>query len=377
MKNPLIYVSYGTRPEAIKLAPLILRLRTDPTLDVFAASTGQHLDLLDQVHQAFEFLPDANLKVHSTGQSLNSLTGKVLEATELMLAQCLPDYVIVQGDTASAFAAALAAFNVGVPIGHLEAGLRSGDLAQPYPEEGNRRMISAISSIHLTPTRVATENLLKENYSASSIYQVGNTVIDALQDQQVILGETSEKDFSQIREVLVTAHRRENWGGPMEDIAVAIKELVAKDSRLVFNVVLHANPSLQEHFKRHLGSMDRVNLMPALEYRELVRVMANSWLILTDSGGIQEEGPSLGVPILVLRDVTERPEGVEAGNAILIGTNPMRIVEMVERLGSEPGLYSSMSLATNPYGDGNASSRVIDVLKMQFGIKTTFEEFSG
>jgi UDP-N-acetylglucosamine 2-epimerase (non-hydrolysing) len=211
MKNPLIYISYGTRPEAIKLAPLILRLRQDPELDIVAVSTGQHLDLLDQVHDAFEFKPDMDLEVYSTGQSLNTLSGKVLSSTEAMLAELKPDFVIVQGDTTSAFASALAAFNSGVAVGHLEAGLRSGDLTQPYPEEGNRKMISAISSLHFTPTQEATNNLLSENVGMTSIFQVGNTVIDALQDQQEKLGGSLYKDFSGIKEILVTAHRRENW----------------------------------------------------------------------------------------------------------------------------------------------------------------------
>jgi UDP-N-acetylglucosamine 2-epimerase (non-hydrolysing) len=377
MKNPLIYISYGTRPEAIKLAPLILRLRQDPELDIVAVSTGQHLDLLDQVHDAFEFKPDMDLEVYSTGQSLNTLSGKVLSSTEAMLAELNPDFVIVQGDTTSAFASALAAFNSGVAVGHLEAGLRSGDLTQPYPEEGNRKMISAISSLHFTPTQEATNNLLSENVGMTSIFQVGNTVIDALQDQQEKLGGSLYKDFSGIKEILVTAHRRENWGAPMVNISVAIKTLLARDENLMFNVVLHANPSIQEDFKRELGGLTRVNLLQPLKYRELVKLMSNSWLVLTDSGGIQEEAPSLGIPVLVLREVTERPEGVSAGNAVLVGTNSEKIVEVVENLINEENFYSSMSNVANPYGDGKASFRVIQALKLHFRLGTDFQAFNG
>jgi UDP-N-acetylglucosamine 2-epimerase (non-hydrolysing) len=377
MKNPLIYISYGTRPEAIKLAPLILRLRQDPELDIVAVSTGQHLDLLDQVHDAFEFKPDMDLEVYSTGQSLNTLSGKVLSSTEAMLAELKPDFVIVQGDTTSAFASALAAFNSGVAVGHLEAGLRSGDLTQPYPEEGNRKMISAISSLHFTPTQEATNNLLSENVGMTSIFQVGNTVIDALQDQQEKLGGSLYKDFSGIKEILVTAHRRENWGAPMVNISVAIKTLLARDESLMFNVVLHANPSIQEDFKRELGGLTRVNLLQPLKYRELVKLMSNSWLVLTDSGGIQEEAPSLGIPVLVLREVTERPEGVSAGNAVLVGTNSEKIVEVVENLINEENFYSSMSNVANPYGDGKASFRVIQALKLHFRLGTDFQAFNG
>lgn len=377
MKNPLIYISYGTRPEAIKLAPLILRLRQDPELDIVAVSTGQHLDLLDQVHDAFEFKPDMDLEVYSTGQSLNTLSGKVLSSTEAMLAELKPDFVIVQGDTTSAFASALAAFNSGVAVGHLEAGLRSGDLTQPYPEEGNRKMISAISSLHFTPTQEATNNLLSENVGMTSIFQVGNTVIDALQDQQEKLGGSLYKDFSGIKEILVTAHRRENWGAPMVNISVAIKTLLARDENLMFNVVLHANPSIQEDFKRELGGLTRVNLLQPLKYRELVKLMSNSWLVLTDSGGIQEEAPSLGIPVLVLREVTERPEGVSAGNAVLVGTNSEKIVEVVENLINEENFYSSMSNVANPYGDGKASFRVIQALKLHFRLGTDFQAFNG
>jgi UDP-N-acetylglucosamine 2-epimerase (non-hydrolysing) len=377
MKNPLIYISYGTRPEAIKLAPLILRLRQDPELDIVAVSTGQHLDLLDQVHDAFEFKPDMDLEVYSTGQSLNTLSGKVLSSTEAMLAELKPDFVIVQGDTTSAFASALAAFNSGVAVGHLEAGLRSGDLTQPYPEEGNRKMISAISSLHFTPTQEATNNLLSENVGMTSIFQVGNTVIDALQDQQEKLGGSLYKDFSGIKEILVTAHRRENWGAPMVNISVAIKTLLARDENLMFNVVLHANPSIQEDFKRELGGLTRVNLLQPLKYRELVKLMSNSWLVLTDSGGIQEEAPSLGIPVLVLREVTERPEGVSAGNAVLVGTNSEKIVEVVENLINEENFYSSMSSVANPYGDGKASFRVIQALKLHFRLGTDFQAFNG
>lgn len=374
MLKPLIAICYGTRPEAIKLAPLILRLKSSPYFKSFVISTGQHVEMLGQVHAAFGFSPDQDLAVHTPNQNLNQLVAKITSEISELLSSAKPDFLVVQGDTVSALSSALAAFNLGVPVAHVEAGLRSHDLKQPFPEEGYRKLISAISSLHFAPTSNAVSNLLNENVEPTSIFKTGNTVIDALLDQKKIQG-ISPTGHTTRKNILVTAHRRENWGQPILNVLESINELVDLYPDLHFQVVLHANPELQKTYRKVLKESKQIELLSPLDYKSLISKIANAWLILTDSGGIQEEAPALGVPVFVLRNTTERPEGVGTGNARLVGTDKNVIKDGVTELLENPPTYLKMSQATNPYGDGMASERIIEALKNWFGIESTLDDF--
>jgi UDP-N-acetylglucosamine 2-epimerase (non-hydrolysing) len=359
---------FGTRPEAIKLAPVINRLteRAD-RLHSIVAVTAQHREMLDQVLHLFAITPDYDLDLMRAGQSPFEITAQALMGLKPILEVEQPDIVLVQGDTTTVLAASLAAYYLKIPIGHIEAGLRTYDKFQPFPEEINRRLTSALADLHFAPTPVARDHLLRENIPDDCIYVTGNTVIDALLSvahrpytfRSAPLGGLA---FDQSRVLLVTAHRRENWGRPIQNICTAIRCLVAdfSDVTVVFSV--HKNPIVRQIVNTELGGVDRVHLLEPVDYEPFVHLMKRAHFILTDSGGVQEEAPSLGKPVLVLRDVTERPEGVVAGTLRLVGTDTERIIAEATRLLTDPGAYMTMAQARNPYGDGHAAERVVDLL---------------
>lgn len=367
---------FGTRPEAIKMAPVVIGLKQAEGIDAKVCVTAQHREMLDQVLDLFEIVPDYDLDLMRPGQDLFDITSKVLLALRDLLRQERPDIVLVHGDTTTCFAAALAAFYEGIAIGHVEAGLRTGDLGAPFPEEANRSLAGRLTSLHFAPTKGAADNLIRENVSEETIHITGNTVIDALlmvrnkvsdypaSHWSDLLGENL---YSRIvdqgrRLILITGHRRENFGQGFIDLCSAIRELAERHPDWDLLYPVHLNPNVQKPVYELLAGLSNVHLIPPQDYAPFVWLMDRSDLILTDSGGIQEEGPSLGKPVLVMRDVTERPEAVDAGTVKLVGTNSEMIVSSVEQLIEDSVLYAKMSQAHNPYGDGNASSRIADVL---------------
>ncbi|MCX7796972.1 MAG: UDP-N-acetylglucosamine 2-epimerase (non-hydrolyzing) [bacterium] len=364
---------FGTRPEVSKLAPVIFEARKESRLETIIVSTGQHREMLDQMLKVFSITPDIDLSIMEEKQSLSSVTVKIIDRIEPVILSYKPDMVVVQGDTSSAFLASLVSFYNKIPIAHVEAGLRSFDIYNPFPEEANRRFISVVSSLNLAPTKKAKENLLREGVKEESIIVTGNTIVDAL---YWIAKDISEIDTTK-RLILVTAHRRENWGEPMEELALAIKELVMEFPDIAFIVPLHKNPVVREIFGKILSNVDRVELLEPLDYPSLIKVMKSAYLILTDSGGIQEEAPTFGKPVLVLRDTTERPEGIERGVAKLIGMHKENIIESVRELLTNQTLYISMSKAGNPYGDGKAGERTVKAIMHFFGMCERPDEFTS
>lgn len=356
---------FGTRPEAIKLAPVVRELAKHPDeINSRVCITAQHREMLDQVLDLFEISPDYDLNLMKPNQSLEALTSRILLELTPILQQEKPDWLLVQGDTTTVMAASLAAFYQGVKVGHVEAGLRTGDKQHPFPEEINRRIAGVVADFHFAPTRWAAENLRKENVPSEQILQTGNTVIDALQWAVKLPVPSAIQDLlSQVspsRLILVTAHRRENFGEPLEQICLALKEIAngyAKNVHLVYPV--HLNPRVQEPVYRILKDIPNITLLPPLDYLFLVHLMKNAYLVLTDSGGIQEEAPGLGKPVLVLREKTERPEGVEAGTVRLVGTDKDRIIANTRELLDHSEAYRQMAQAVNPYGDGKASERIV------------------
>lgn len=358
---------FGTRPEAIKLCPTVLYLRQHSPLDVRVCVTAQHRGLLDQVLAAFHVEPDHDLDLMLPGQTLFQSTARILTGLEPVLEQERPDLVLVQGDTTTTMAGALASFYRKIPVGHVEAGLRTGDLYQPFPEEANRLVTSRLATLHFAATRWAAGNLLREGVPADSISITGNTGIDAVLyvRDQLEAGRLPGWDRNFLdpsrRLILVTAHRRESFGPGFEEICRAIARLAQRpDVQVVYPV--HPNPNVQEPVNRHLAGLSNVHLCEPLSYVPFVDLMRRAYLLLTDSGGIQEEGPSLGKPIIVLRDKTERPEAVEAGTVRLAGPHQDRIVSEATRLLEDPEVYASMSRVHNPYGDGRASERISDAI---------------
>jgi UDP-N-acetylglucosamine 2-epimerase (non-hydrolysing) len=358
---------FGTRPEAIKMAPVIQELRRRPgCADVRVCVTGQHREMLDQVLRLFDVAPDHDLKIMRAGQTLTDVTAAALTGLDRIVAQERPDWIVVQGDTTTAMAGALVGFYHRVRVAHVEAGLRSRDLGHPFPEEANRRIADTVATVHLAPTDVARDNLLREGFDAAIIVVTGNTVIDALH-WVAALPAPSDLDGlippNGTRLVLVTAHRRESFGAGMEDICLGLRDLARRYGervRIVYPV--HLNPNVLDPVHRTLGAVPNVALVPPLDYLRFVHVMKRAYLVLTDSGGIQEEAPGLGKPVLVLRDVTERPEAVAAGTARVIGTARERLVSEAARLLDDPLDYARMARAVNPYGDGHAARRVVDAL---------------
>lgn len=356
-------VILGTRPEAIKLAPVILELQKRPETVPIVVATAQHREMLDQVLDLFEICPDFDLNLMVPDQTLFHVTGKAINSFEKVLKETIPDIILVQGDTTTSFIGSLAGFYEKIPVGHVEAGLRTGNKYFPFPEEINRKLISVLTDYHFAPTERNRENLLREGVPPGKIIITGNTVIDAL-------FMTVEHDFEHevltSREydkfILITAHRRENFGQPLEDICKSIREMAQNHPRFLFVYPVHLNTNVKKPTKAYLGDLQNVRLLPPLDYRTFVNLMAKADLVLTDSGGIQEEAPSLGKPVLVLRNETERPEAVEAGTVKVIGTKKEKIVSETLFLLNNSDAYAKMARAHNPYGDGKASIRIVNFL---------------
>ena len=377
--SPRILVSFGTRPEAIKMAPVVHALRAQGGMDVRVAVTAQHREMLDQVLRIFRIEPDIDLDLMQPGQSLDALSVRILTEYGAVLDEWRPDRVLVHGDTLTTMMVTLSSYFRQIPVGHVEAGLRSGDIYSPWPEEGNRKVAGTICDLHFAPTESAAAALRAENVPEQAIHLTGNTVIDALlatyreiiHDPSLASGLDDLADrFAGKRIVAVTAHRRENFGPGMESIAAALGDLAGREEVAVIFPV-HPNPNVRPVMERALGGLRNVALIEPLDYPHFVRLMAMADLILTDSGGVQEEAPSLGKPVLVMRDTTERPEGIAAGTAKLVGTDRSRIVEEATRLLDDPGVYAAMAQAHNPYGDGQASQRVAQAIAEAHGIATS------
>jgi UDP-N-acetylglucosamine 2-epimerase (non-hydrolysing) len=354
---------FGTRPEAVKMAPLVNLLKSRPNdFKCIVCVTAQHREMLDQVLEAFHITPDYDLDIMQQGQTLTQVTTRALEGLERVLSELQPDIVLAQGDTTTVLAAAMSAAYHKIAFGHVEAGLRTDNKFDPFPEEINRRLTGQLTDLHFSPTPRSKENLLREGIPADKIYLTGNTVIDALYQVRNNTPSSQSGNGDGTRTLLVTTHRRENWGQPLEQIALALYDIVEKypDTRLIH--CMHKNPVVRETLQRILGKHPHVQLIEPPDYLDFVRLMERAHLVLTDSGGVQEEAPALGLPVLVLRRTSERPEGVTAGNAQLVGTESADIVAAASRLLSDPAAYADMSQATNPYGDGKASERVAAAL---------------
>ena len=377
-----IMVAYGTRPEAIKLAPVIQLLRADSRFQTLIVSTGQHREMVNQVTDIFGFKPDIDLALMHKRQPLNRILSRSLKGLDQVLKQHKPDAVLVQGDTSTAASAALAGFNRRSKIVHLEAGLRSYDLGSPFPEEANRKIISAIATCHLTPTQQAKNNLLKEGIQESAVTVTGNTVIDALRtaaDREVGFSDPRVANALNTyqRHVIFTSHRRENLG-TLGDIGLALAALAKKYSDIGFYVPMHMNPKIEKRLLPGIASLSNVIVTGPLPYDQFIHLMKRSDLIITDSGGIQEEAPTLGIPALLIRETTERPEALASGAVKLIGPNPDTITRATVELLEDQIAYNSMKKASNPYGDGHAAERTVQVLAKLFSlhVETPIPEFA-
>ena len=370
--TPKVMVVYGTRPEAIKVAPVIKALEADPNLEPIVVVTAQHREMLDQVNQVFEIEPDVDLNLMAHGQTLNSIAGSVISKIDEVLAKHEPDAVVVQGDTTTVMGAAIAAFNREVPVVHLEAGLRSGDINSPFPEEANRKIVSQIARVHLAPTMVSRSNLLANGVPDENIHVIGNTVIDALQwaverPVEFSLPELQALESDDRRVLLVTTHRRENLGDNMVNIGKAMRHLAVHYPDLLIVWPAHKNPNVRAAIAPQIEDLDNVISIEPVEYGEFSHLINASDIVLTDSGGIQEEAPSLGKPVLVLRENTERPEAVDAGTVKLIGTATEKIIDEVSQLLDDSKAYRDMANAVNPYGDGHSAGRSVDILNELLG----------
>lgn len=372
MKKVLLV--FGTRPEAIKMAPLAIALKAlNEEFETKVCVTGQHREMLDQVLSLFELEPDFDLNLMKPGQTLADITSGVLKGLNEVFDTWLPDVILVHGDTATTFAASLAAYYHKVQVGHVEAGLRTGDIYSPWPEEANRQLTSVLTQYHFAPTQNSYDNLIKENIDATNIVITGNTVIDALltvkekveTDQEMQARFAQQFDFLDASKklILVTGHRRENFGQGFEDICLALANIAQKNPEVQIVYPVHLNPNVQKPVNELLSGIDNIKLIEPQDYLPFVYLMNKSYLILTDSGGIQEEAPSLGKPVLVMRDTTERPEAVSAGTVKLVGTNPVVIEGSVMELLENQDLYKKMTEAHNPYGDGTACQQIINFLK--------------
>ncbi|WP_342650953.1 UDP-N-acetylglucosamine 2-epimerase (non-hydrolyzing) [Pseudomonas sp. REB1044] len=362
---------FGTRPEAIKMASLALGLHADGRFDARICVTGQHRQMLDQVLDLFELTPDYDLQIMKPGQDLTDVTVAILQKLKVVLGEFKPDIVLVHGDTATTFAASLAAYYQQIPVGHVEAGLRTGNLYSPWPEEANRKLTGALARLHFAPTAQSEKNLLAEGVPATHVHVTGNTVIDALLEvvrklQRSEFAASLDEQFAFLnasrRLLLVTGHRRESFGDGFERICQALVRLAQDHPDIEIVYPVHLNPNVREPVNRLLKDVDNIHLIEPLDYLPFVYLMNRSHLILTDSGGVQEEAPSLGKPVLVMRETTERPEAVQAGTVRLVGTDLQAIIDNVEQLLEDDEAYRTMSVAHNPYGDGLACARIIDVL---------------
>lgn len=362
---------FGTRPEAVKMAPLVKELESHLDIESIVCVTAQHREMLDQVLELFEIKPDYDLDIMKERQTLTGITNRVLEGLDKVLDEAKPDVVLVHGDTTTSFAAALAAFYKQIKVGHVEAGLRTFNKYEPFPEEMNRKLTGSLADFHFSPTPLAKENLLAERVDESNIFITGNTVIDALKttveaEYNFTVKELNEIDYANKRVITMTAHRRENLGEPLQNICEAVKQLVLEDESVEVVYAVHKNPAVREVAFSILGDLERVHLVEPLDLKDMHNLMKRSYLVMTDSGGLQEEVPSLGKPVLVLRNVTERPEGIEAGTLKLAGIEKETIYGLAKELLTDSELYAKMAEAKNPFGDGNASSRIVDAILYEF-----------
>lgn len=374
-------VVVGTRPEAVKLAPVIKALRLHPDFfNTTIVATAQHRELLDQTLSIFKIKPDLDLNLMSSCQGLQDLTGRILSSITQTINEVKPDLVMVQGDTTTVFSGALAAFYQKTPVAHIEAGLRTYRKYSPFPEEMNRRLTSALTDIHFAPTLSAKQALLNEGVSPEKIVVTGNTVVDALLEvcefsPSIKHPDISDFDFEKYRLLLVTSHRRESWGQELQNICMAIKELVEKYPDVMVVYPVHPNPVVKNTANQVLGNVDRIKLVDPLDYLTFIHLMKKSYMILTDSGGLQEEAPTLKKPLLLLRDVTERPEAFEAGFAKIVGTSSRNIVREAGTLLDDRSAYSKMISGNNPYGDGKAGDRIVQALfRWQHGVTPLLSE---
>ncbi|MEY9260135.1 UDP-N-acetylglucosamine 2-epimerase (non-hydrolyzing) [Brevibacterium epidermidis] len=379
--TPTVLTVFGTRPEAIKVAPLIRAIESSAALRSRTVVTAQHREMLDQVNDLFGIVPDIDLNIMSQGQTLNGIASRVIGELDSVLEDEAPDAVLVQGDTTTVMGASIAAFNRSIPVIHLEAGLRSGNLLSPFPEEANRKLTSQVSALHLAPTARSRDNLLAEGVNPANVVVTGNTVIDALHiavDMNVAPADPVVADYvvSELPKLLVTTHRRENLGSSMENIGDALAELAAARPELLILLPAHRNPLVREAVLPRVEKFANVLVTEPLSYGEFTTVMAASDVVLTDSGGIQEEAPSLGKPVLVMRENTERPEAVTAGSVGLVGTDKTTIVTTVSQLFDDTRKYEQMAKAVNPYGDGLAAERSVAAISELLGVGTRIADFT-
>ena len=382
IKKLKLMTVFGTRPEAIKMCPLVLEMRKYPEyIQPIVAVTAQHREMLDQVLDLFGIVPDYDLNIMTSGQTLYDVTTRALMGLKPVMEEAKPDMVLVHGDTTTTFAGALAAFYAQIPVGHVEAGLRTGKKYSPYPEEMNRKLTGAIADMHFAPTGTSKANLLKENVNPANILVTGNTVIDALQTTVHSDYHFADEDFNKVfatghRLILMTTHRRENLGEPMRHVYRALKSVLETHENVEAIFPVHKNPKVREIVNQELGHLSRVHLIEPMDYEPFANLMAKVDIVLTDSGGIQEEAPALGKPVLVLRDTTERPEAVEAGTVKLVGTAYEDVLQETNRLLDDDEHYRSMAEAANPYGDGKACERIIKAILRKNGYSVeNFSEF--
>jgi UDP-N-acetylglucosamine 2-epimerase (non-hydrolysing) len=375
-----IITIFGTRPEAIKMAPLVKELERREEIESKVCVTAQHREMLDQVLELFDIKPDFDLNIMQTRQTLTGITSKVLEGLEEVFEKEKPDMILVHGDTTTTFAGGLAAFYQQIKVGHVEAGLRTFNKYFPFPEEMNRKLTGSLADLHFAPTKGSKDNLLREGIAESDIYITGNTVIDAMKhtvekDYVFENEELNNIDFNK-KVIMITAHRRENWGEGIENICIALNKIVEQNEDVELVYLVHLNPVVKDVVFERLGGNDRIHLLSPLDTKETHNLMNRSFMVMTDSGGLQEEAPHLGKPVLVLRDVTERPEAVAAGTVKLVGTDVEQIVKEANELLKNPEAYFKMSKSINPYGDGIASQRIVDAIFRYFELSNTdVEEF--
>ena len=373
MKKLRLMTVFGTRPEAIKMCPLVLEMHKYPEyIEPIVAVTAQHREMLDQVLELFHIKPDYDLNIMASGQTLYDITTRALNGLKEVIEDAKPDMVLVHGDTTTTFAGALAAFYAQVPVGHVEAGLRTGNKYSPYPEEMNRKLTGSIADMHFAPTSTSKENLLKENVNPEAIMVTGNTVIDALQTTVKANYEFADAEFNKIfargnRLILMTTHRRENLGEPMRNVYKVLRKVLETHADVEAIFPVHKNPKVREIVQEELGGLERVHLIEPMDYEPFANLMGKVDIVLTDSGGIQEEAPALGKPVLVLRDTTERPEAVDAGTVKLVGTGYEDVLRETNLLLDDPAHYQKMAEAANPYGDGKACERIIRAILQKKG----------
>lgn len=374
MRKINVLVAFGTRPEAIKMAPVVKALQADISFNAKVLVTAQHREMLDQVLNVFDIHPDFDLDIMKPNQTLSQLSARILGKMDDVFQEFRPDIVLVHGDTLTALVVAQSAFYNQIDIGHVEAGLRTYNLKSPWPEEGNRQLISRIARLHFAPTSISSQSLINEGLKQEDIFITGNTVIDALlsvaSKNNLPLPKLSEELFLKLNSnekiVLITGHRRENFGDGFKNICLALKQLAETNPTVKFIYPVHLNPNVKNVVNDYLSDVKNIALIPPQSYLEFVNLMKHSYIILTDSGGIQEEAPSLGIPVLVMRDTTERPEAVSAGTVKLIGTDQNSIISNVQALLDDEEIYHSMSAASNPYGNGHAANQIIDILKQTY-----------